>query len=157
MGDLGRYLTAGRERAGLTAEQVAKITRIPLRFVEALEAERLEELPGPVYVRGFVRSYCRAAGLDEGPAREMIAALPRVAGEREARKAAASGPATDLLVGERRGSSMNWAYLVIALVFVVGILVALLTVGTGGPRGDVSRVKGSRGADWTEQLPPPSR
>jgi len=152
MGDLGRYLASGRERAGLSTEQVAKTTRIPIRFIEAIEGERLDELPGPVYARGFVSTCCRALGLDESPAMEMLAARLRTTGG-DARREGARTHSADILVGSRRASPVNWAYLVIALVFVVGILVALLTVGTGGGPNDVSRVRQNRGADWTEQLP----
>ena len=61
---LGAYLRRGRERSGLSIEAVAAGSRIVPRLVEALEADRQEFLPAPVYVRGFLSEYARALGLD---------------------------------------------------------------------------------------------
>src|SRR6185436_14833728 len=61
---LGAYLRRGRERSGLSIEAVAAGSRIVPRLVEALEADRQEFLPAPVYVRGFIRAYCEQIGAD---------------------------------------------------------------------------------------------
>ena len=61
---LGAYLRRGRERSGLSMEAVAAGSRIVPRLVEALEADRQEFLPAPVYVRGFIRAYCEQIGAD---------------------------------------------------------------------------------------------
>ena len=50
-------LRSARIQRGLSIEQVAQDTRISARFLEALEDEAFQELPAPVYVRGFLRSY----------------------------------------------------------------------------------------------------
>src|SRR6185436_4427662 len=55
---LGTYLRRGRERSGLSVEVVAAASRIVPRLVQALEADRQDLLPAPVYVRGFIRAYC---------------------------------------------------------------------------------------------------
>jgi cytoskeletal protein RodZ len=143
MGELGRYLVEGREKAGLGLDHVARITCIPLRLLTALEAERYEELPQSVFVRGFVTAYCRAVGLDASRGLDALSAGLRGRSEKPRREplpvpvAAGSIP-----VGAGRPGAMNWTYLAILLVFVVGIVVALLTVGSGG-RGDVSRAGGT--------------
>jgi cytoskeleton protein RodZ len=140
MNELGRFLVAAREAAGLGADVVARTTRIPVGTVQALEEGREADLPSPVFVRGFVVSYCRTVGADEARALELLAELSR------ARRAADAGEARDapdpvgrLLVGARRPIPTTWTYLAIVLVFVVGILVALLAIGTGGGQGDLSR------------------
>jgi cytoskeleton protein RodZ len=61
---LGAYLRRGRERSGLSMDAVAAGSRIVPRLVEALEADRQEFLPAPVYVRGFIRAYCEQIGAD---------------------------------------------------------------------------------------------
>jgi cytoskeleton protein RodZ len=61
----GEQLQAGRRELGLTLEQVAERTRIRKPFIEALEAERVRELPGgDAYVIGFIKIYARLLGLD---------------------------------------------------------------------------------------------
>lgn len=64
MTDVGSQLRAAREAQGLTIVQVFKATRIKSVYLEALEANRISALPGPVQARGFVRSYANYLGLD---------------------------------------------------------------------------------------------
>jgi len=52
----GAHLRQYREVIGLTLEQVFLATRIPLRYLQALEAEAREELPSRVYVQGFLKN-----------------------------------------------------------------------------------------------------
>lgn len=64
MGELGTILRETRESLGLSIEQAEQETRIRRVFLEALEEERFDQLPGDVYVRGFIRNYGRYLGLD---------------------------------------------------------------------------------------------
>jgi cytoskeletal protein RodZ len=64
MNDIGSQLRQAREAQDLSLEIVQKATRIKRTFLEAIEADRFEDLPGPVQVRGFVRSYASYLGLD---------------------------------------------------------------------------------------------
>lgn len=58
------YLRRVREQQSIALDQVAQETFIPLRLLQALEAAEIERLPEPVYVRGFIRRYADALGLD---------------------------------------------------------------------------------------------
>jgi len=58
----------------MSLDDVAKVTKIQLRILERLEAGRLDGLPADVFVRGFVRSFARCVGLDEGEALRRHAA-----------------------------------------------------------------------------------
>lgn len=62
--DIGSQLRAAREAQGLTLEQAFKGTRIKVSFLEAIEANQFDALPGQVQARGFVRSYANFLGLD---------------------------------------------------------------------------------------------
>jgi hypothetical protein len=64
MTDIGSQLRAAREARSLSVEQVFKATRIKSVYLEAIEANRVSALPGPVQARGFVRSYANFLGLD---------------------------------------------------------------------------------------------
>jgi cytoskeleton protein RodZ len=61
---LGSYLREGRERSRLSVDAVSSACRIAPQFLHALEADRFDVLPAPVYVRGFIRAYCQQVGLD---------------------------------------------------------------------------------------------
>jgi cytoskeletal protein RodZ len=60
----GQRLKAAREEKGLSLEDIASQTRIPLRHLESLENGDWERLPAPTYTLGFAKSYASAIGLD---------------------------------------------------------------------------------------------
>jgi len=62
---LGAYLRQERENRGMTLEQVASSTKINVKLLHALEADRYADLPALPFVRGFVASYCRFLGLND--------------------------------------------------------------------------------------------
>jgi hypothetical protein len=64
-GTFGEHLRREREMRGVSLDEISQATRIGLRFLEALENERWQELPGGVFNRGFIRSIARHLGLDE--------------------------------------------------------------------------------------------
>jgi cytoskeleton protein RodZ len=64
MGQLGELLRTAREEKGLSLQQAEEATRIRAAYLQALEEENLDLLPARVYVKGFVRNYARALGLD---------------------------------------------------------------------------------------------
>jgi len=61
---VGRDLRAARLRRGDEIAQVSRALKIRKDHLEALEEDRLEDLPGKTYAIGFVRSYARHLGLD---------------------------------------------------------------------------------------------
>lgn len=63
----GARLAAAREKEGLSVGDMAARLRLHVNQVRALESEDLARLPEAAYVRGFVRSYARALGLDAAP------------------------------------------------------------------------------------------
>lgn len=64
-GTFGERLKREREMRGVSLEEIATATRISTRFLEALENEQWERLPGGIFNRGFIRSVARFLGLDE--------------------------------------------------------------------------------------------
>ena len=64
-GNFGERLKREREMREVSLNEVTVATRIGPRFLEALENEDWEKLPGGVFNRGFVRAIARYLGLDE--------------------------------------------------------------------------------------------
>ena len=69
----GRELQLERQRRKITLESIAEGTKVPTRHLRALEQEEYGQLPGGVFNKGIVRSYCRHLGLDE---REWLERFP---------------------------------------------------------------------------------
>ncbi|SFR97916.1 helix-turn-helix domain-containing protein [Sphingomonas jatrophae] len=63
-GRVGAQLAAAREERGLSLDEIAERTRIPMRSLELIEAGAKDGLPALTYSAGFVRSYAAALGLD---------------------------------------------------------------------------------------------
>jgi len=61
---LGETLRKARLDKNITFEDAERVTRIPRRYLEALELENFGILPAPVYARGFLRSYASYLGLE---------------------------------------------------------------------------------------------
>jgi hypothetical protein len=74
--DLKRF----RESRGIPLREIAAASKVGVRFLEYIESERLDALPAPVYLRGFVQEYARVVGLDPRPTAQSY--LARVAGGR---------------------------------------------------------------------------
>jgi len=64
MESLGRSLREKREARNISIEEIASATKIVPRYLEALEADRLDMMPGGFFIKGIIRTYARAIGLD---------------------------------------------------------------------------------------------
>ncbi len=65
MNSVGDILRQERERLGLDIDKIAQQTRINARFIEAIESNKIGDLPGGFFYRAFVRQYARTLGIDE--------------------------------------------------------------------------------------------
>jgi cytoskeleton protein RodZ len=63
MSPIGSYLREQRTARGVSLEDLARATRISPRYLQALEGEEFQELPAPVFTKGFIRAYCQALDL----------------------------------------------------------------------------------------------
>jgi cytoskeleton protein RodZ len=70
---IGERLRNTREARGLSLDDVEASIRVRRRYLEALEAETFHDIPGPAYVKGFLRSYAAYLGL---PVEELVAMYP---------------------------------------------------------------------------------
>jgi cytoskeletal protein RodZ len=61
----GEHLRREREMRGVSLDEISAATRISTRFLEAIENDQWDRLPGGVFNRGFIRSIARFLGLDE--------------------------------------------------------------------------------------------
>lgn len=64
MFELGNNLREARQRRRIDLVAAEQDTKIRSKYLAALETEDFDVLPGPVFVRGFLRTYSRYLGLD---------------------------------------------------------------------------------------------
>jgi cytoskeletal protein RodZ len=64
MFELGNNLREARQRRRIDLVIAEQDTKIRSKYLAALETEEFDVLPGPVFVRGFLRTYSRYLGLD---------------------------------------------------------------------------------------------
>ena len=64
MTSLGQALREQREARNISIEEIASATKIVSRYLEALEADRLDQMPGGFFIRGIIRTYAKSVGLD---------------------------------------------------------------------------------------------
>jgi cytoskeleton protein RodZ len=77
MGAFGDKLKREREMRRITLDEISESTKIPRRYLESLERENFESLPGGVFNKGFVKAYARYLGLDEEQAVADYVAVAR--------------------------------------------------------------------------------
>src|SRR5437773_7121653 len=70
MESIGQYQRRHREGRSMSVEEVSRVTRIPVGNLERLENDHFDDLPGEVFVRGFLKAYARAVSL---PMEEVLA------------------------------------------------------------------------------------
>ena len=118
----GAMLLAARTAAGLELIDVARETRVPIRHLKALEADKHDELPALPYAIGFVKAYARAVGLDS----ETMASQFR---SETSKSAHVPTPISLEPLDERRLPSRGlW---IASLVIVIAIIAALSAWGAG--------------------------
>ena len=80
----GSWLRHQREARSVSLREIADNSKISLRYLEALEQDRFDVLPAPVFARGFLREYARVVGLnaDEVVNLYLVAVEERAEGSR---------------------------------------------------------------------------
>jgi cytoskeletal protein RodZ len=119
----GEHLRREREMRGVSLDEISAATRISTRFLEAIETEQWDQLPGGVFNRGFIRSIARFLGLDED---SLVA---------EYALGTASGAHVHVVAQRPHNMPRNWrpaAAVVVAIAFlVVGGVVGYHRYGAG--------------------------
>jgi cytoskeleton protein RodZ len=72
----GKMVAHARESKGLTQADLAQRIRLDPKFVRHLELDNYDQLPGPTFIKGYLRSIANELGL---PAEPMLEAYKRIA------------------------------------------------------------------------------
>ena len=131
MFDIGSSLREARLRQELDFPELEERTKIRPKYLRALEDERFDILPAPTYVRGFLRSYAEALGLDGQPFVDEYSSRFTV-GEDDAPLRARSAPPPRRDHGPRE--SRLAAVALVAIAVATALVIAAWKFG--GPEGE---------------------
>ncbi len=128
MEPLGLYLRRHREDRRMSMEEISRATRVPMSSVARIEADQFDELPGEVFVRGFLKSYARAVGLATDEVLARYTASRRVAWVTPLPLSSPSKPAR----GRRFGVAI--AFVVLLILFTLALSIVLKPRGHDIPQ-----------------------
>ena len=64
--EIGAILASSRRNKNISLQELSDSLRIPKMYLKYLENSDFANLPGIAYVPGYIRSYCKATGIDSG-------------------------------------------------------------------------------------------
>jgi cytoskeletal protein RodZ len=115
--DYGHYLQLNRRSRGKSLEEIAAVTKIPVNRLKQLEAQDLDNLPAPVFVKGFVRAYAVAVGADVEDALQRFDTSCSI-----------SLPQEQAIVDDQQAPGWSWPGLLLAVVLLVALISVTLLV-----------------------------
>jgi cytoskeleton protein RodZ len=133
MPEIGATLREARMRARIDVSEIEAQTKIRARYLRALENEEWDLLPGPTFIKSFLRTYAAALGLDGKALVEEYRVNFEHSGEQEIqplsaqrRRSRTGGePASSSPGGGGNGPSRGYTI----AVGLVGLLIVILIIG----------------------------
>lgn len=114
----GQTMRAAREKRGLHIAALAASLKVPQRKLEALEADRYDELPDMAFTRALAQSVCRTLKIDPQPVLALLPATQdtqRLAQVANGMQAPFSESAHEFKLGAWLRNPALWATVLIAL------------------------------------------
>jgi cytoskeleton protein RodZ len=117
----GAWLRQAREDRGLPIEEVGRALNLSLRHLQSLEDDAYDKLPGPTYVRGYLRGYAMLLGIAPQPLLDAFNRLP-VAAQRN--EMVAPAPVRQVTSSD--------SLVRLGTVLIVGLVIGLAALWWGG-------------------------
>lgn len=126
----GDWLRRQREMREISLRDIADRTKISLRYLQAMEDDRFDLLPAPIFAKGFLREYARYVGLSpDEVVNHYLSVQQQGAAQEEGTREGVRKDAT--LAGQRPARPKpvrNWTYglfLALAVLILIGLVAAL--------------------------------
>lgn len=127
----GDWLRRQREMREISLRDIADRTKISLRYLQAMEDDRFDLLPAPIFAKGFLREYARYVGLNpDEVVNHYLSVQQKGTPEDDGGKDGVRKDST--LAGQRPARPKpvrNWTYglfLFLAVLFLVGLVAVLV-------------------------------
>ena len=117
--NFGSYLKNERELRGVPLEEISGATKIHIRFLQALEENKFDELPGKVFIKGYIRSYANTIGSD---VEETLNIYEESVGDKSLEPTSGSGTKLKISATKFLGFGLICLFLA-ALIFLIKILI----------------------------------
>jgi cytoskeleton protein RodZ len=138
MPDIGATLREARMRQRIDISEIESETKIRAKYLRALENEEWDLLPGPTYVKSFLRTYAEALGLDGKLLIEEYKLRHERLSDVEMQPIRPPG-AREPRRRRRVGSGRGWAVLAVVALLIVGLYaLGRLDVGDGDDGSDAA-------------------
>ena len=142
MPEIGATLREARMRARIDISEIEAATKIRAKYLRALENEEWDLLPGPTYVKTFLRTYAEALDLDA----KLLVEEYKLRHERltDHELARPIGPPRTTTSGRRNSAApiIPRSYVVAGVVLALCVVVFILS-RLGGPASDTARDAGA--------------
>ncbi len=126
MDTFGDQLRQERKRRNVALDEIARLTKIRIRYLQALEDGQHERLPGIVFAKGYVRAYAETIGADADrlvgayvAEQRSLGRLETEASQENVLEALAAAVETDKEIAQRRGVAA-----IVVVILALGAAVA---------------------------------
>ena len=127
---VGTALRRQRETKRMGLAEVSRVTRIPVGTLEAIEQDHFDDLPGEVFVRGFLKSYAQTVGLVPDDVVARYTASRRVA---MVTPLPVASPVTAAREGNGRRFGVAIALVLLLILFTLALSIVLKPRGRDMP------------------------
>ena len=125
----GDWLRRQREMREISLRDIADRTKISLRYLQAMEDDRFDLLPAPIFAKGFLREYARYVGLSpDEVVNHYLSVQQKGAPEDEGKDAVKKDSTLSAQRPNRPKPVRNWTYglfLALAVLLLIGLVAAL--------------------------------
>ncbi len=138
--EMGESLKNERERQGLSLEDVVEKTKISRANIQNIESGHIEDLPHPVYVKGFVKNYASYLGLD--PQEYSRIFEEHITRDMDDFAEETSGSEDHFVSGAEPEKSGKWTFVSVILTIILLLLLGWLVydVFLAGPQSEESKI-----------------
>ncbi len=127
---IGTFLKRHRQQRLMSLAEVSRVTRIPAPTLESIERDRFDDLPGEVFVRGFLKSYAKVVGVLPQEAVARYTSSRRVA---IVTPLPVASPVQSTSEGQGRRFGVAIAFVLLLILFTLAISIVLKPRGRDMP------------------------
>ncbi len=127
---VGGFLKRQRQLLHMSVAEVSRVTRIPVPTLESIESDHFDDLPGEVFVRGFLKSYAQAIHVVPAEVLAKYTSSRRVA---YVTPLPMSSPVTAAREGQGRRFGVAIAFVLLLILFTLALSIVLKPRGHDMP------------------------